>query len=173
MRREADEQTGRLATLSVELDGRTGHGSIRAEDTTVPRARLQESLATCTLVEEDARVRRHRLDRRMAAFWTNETRFELHGPSCRITDTPITCRVRRKGFVESNSHEARQHEPPTATSRRECGVWAANSDPIQPETLSGSGDCYAARSRKPFRSRIWEWPRGYSGIVPTISKPRF
>jgi hypothetical protein len=56
----------------------------------------------------------------------------LDGRPCRITETPITCRVRLKGFVEGNSHGARQHEPPTANSRREGRMWAADPDLIQP-----------------------------------------
>lgn len=87
MRREADKQSGCSAALPVELDRRTGHGSEGTEDTAIPGTRLQQRLATRALVEEDARIRRHCLDRRMATLWTVEMGFELHGPSCRLTSS--------------------------------------------------------------------------------------
>ncbi len=58
--------------------------------------------------------------------------------ACRVADTPITCRVRSKGFVENTSLGASQHERPTATSRRKQGVWAAEVGLTQPKTLPGS-----------------------------------
>jgi hypothetical protein len=67
-----------LAASLAVLDRRTGNRTIRAEHAAIAGERLQSLAAALAVIEELAGVRRHGLDRLMAAFRAAERRFQLH-----------------------------------------------------------------------------------------------
>ena len=73
------------ATRTTSLDRRTRYRSIGTEHAAVSRFRLEPLATTLAIIEELARVRRHPLGRRMAAFWTGNCRLLNHARSPRLS----------------------------------------------------------------------------------------
>jgi hypothetical protein len=76
------------------------------------------------------------------------TRESIHRTRCWITDSPLTCRLRSKGFVELTPLVASWHKPSTALVRRTRRMWAANSRSQLVKGMSSAADCYAAFPRR-------------------------
>jgi hypothetical protein len=71
--------------------------------------------------------------------------------SCRITDPPITCAVRLKGFFEKIPLRRQTAKGTLAVPPRQ----ARKAAPVPADSASGSGACYAARS-------VFRQPRYFS-----------
>lgn len=61
---------------SLLLNRGTGHRSIGTENATIARPGAQQDATTDAFMEEDAGIRRHRLDRLMAALGTGQRAFQ-------------------------------------------------------------------------------------------------
>ena len=76
------------AATQVGLDRRARHRAVRAEHAAIARERLEPFATALAVIEELARIGRHRLDSLIAAFGASECGLKLHTGSCLALSIP-------------------------------------------------------------------------------------